>query len=64
MDLHTASEREVRDGRVVIYQRSDTMTVVWQARIAFPGQLYPLNKIPSRFFGNLAWDNVKLPKRH
>ena len=40
MGLHTASERELCDGRVLIYQRTDTMSPVWQVRIAFPGQPY------------------------
>ena len=35
MGLHTALERELCDGRVIIYQRTDTMSPVWQVRIAF-----------------------------
>jgi hypothetical protein len=38
MGLHTSSERELRDRRVVIYQRTDTVTAVWQCRIIFPRQ--------------------------
>ena len=48
MGLHTASERELCDGRVVIYQRTDTMTAVWQCRIAFPGQPYIRQSLKTR----------------
>ncbi len=48
MGLHTTSERELCDGRVVIYQRTDTMTAVWQCRIAFPGQPYIRQSLKTR----------------
>ena len=48
MGLHTASERELCDGRVIIYQRTDTMTAVWQCRIAFPGQPYIRQSLKTR----------------
>ncbi len=48
MGLHTASERELCDGRVVIYQRTDTMSPVWQCRIAFPGQPYIRRSLKTR----------------
>ncbi len=48
MGLHTASERELCDGRVVIYQRTDTMSAVWQCRIAFPGQPYVRENLKTR----------------
>ncbi len=48
MGLHTASENELCDGRVVIYQRADTMSPVWQCRIAFPGQPYVPQSLKTR----------------
>ena len=48
MGLHTTAERELCDGRVVIYQRTDTMTAVWQCRIAFPGQAYIRQSLKNR----------------
>ncbi len=33
---------------VVIYQRTDTMTAVWQCRIAFPGQPYIRHSLKTR----------------
>ena len=48
MGLHTTSERELCDGRVVIYQRTDTMSPVWQCRIAFPGQPYIRQSLKTR----------------
>ena len=48
MGLHTASERELCDGRVIIYQRTDTITAVWQCRIAFPGQPYIRQSLKTR----------------
>ncbi len=48
MGLHTTAERELCDGRVVIYQRTDTMTAVWQCRIAFPGQPYIRQSLKTR----------------
>ena len=48
MGLHTALERELCDGRVIIYQRTDTMSPVWQCRIAFPGQPYVRQSLKTR----------------
>ncbi len=48
MGLHTASEKELCDGRVLIYQRTDTMSPVWQCRIAFPGQPYVRQSLKTR----------------
>jgi integrase len=48
MGLHTASERELCDGRVLIYQRTDTMSPVWQVRISFPGQPYIRQSLKTR----------------
>ena len=48
MGLHTALEREFCDGRVVIYQRTDTMSPTWQCRIAFPGQPYVRQSLKTR----------------